>query len=186
MKLFARSSEEADLYVDLECEAQGEVPVARKRRKAERRRETFVVYEIRCKSGKLLEFEFREDGLPAPKPGLRRKVEYGGNAPSQLIDAGEWMKVVDRHANRAPRSLAGLPERARRDATSDLALALAALDEVMKFLPAGADRVPSTSLFGTRGKAYFNKDVRRFRREALVAQRDELEARLRRFESSKV
>jgi len=186
MKLFARTSEEADLYVDLECEAAGEIPVARKRRKGERRRETFVVYEVRCQSGKLLEFEFREDGLPAPKPGLRRKVEFGGSEPSLLIDAGEWMKVADRHAARAPRSLAGLPERARRDATSDLSMALAALDEVMKFLPAGADRIPSTALFSTRGKTYFNKDVRRFQRDSLKAQKDELQARLRRFDSSKV
>ena len=48
----------------------------------------------------------------------------------------------------------------------DTELAVAALREVMKFLPAGADRVPSTALMNMRGKTYFNKDVRRFQRGA--------------------
>ena len=186
MKLFARTAEEADLYVDLEAEAQGEVPVSRKRRKTERRRETFFLYEVRCKSGKLLEFEFREDGLPTPRPGLRRKVAYGGPQQSLLIDAGEWMKVADRHADRAPGSLAGLPERARREAKADMEIAVAAIEEVMKFLPDGADRVSSASLFSARGKAYFNKDVRRFRRDALSAQLEDFRGRLRRYDSSRV
>lgn len=186
MKLHARSAEEADLYVDLECEAMNEVVKSRKRRKGERRRQTFWIYEARCESGKLVEFEFEEGGLPSPKPGLRRVVEFGGAQPSLLIDAGEWMKLSDRWAQAAPRSLAGLSERARRSAIADIQRALAALDEVMKFIPRGGDQVSSASLLSERGKAYFNKDVRRFTRSALETRRAELEARLRRFESSRI
>ena len=186
MKLFARTLEEADLYVDLECEAVGEVPKSRKKRTVERRRKPVLVYEIRCESGKLLEFEFEDGGLPDAKPGLRRKVEFGGASPSLLIDAGEWMKVADRHQAKAPKSVAGLSERARRDAKRDMQIAVAALQEVMKFLPAGADRVSSTSLLNARGKAYFNKDVRRFQRSALQAQLEDFQARLRRYESSRL
>jgi hypothetical protein len=186
MKLFARSAEEADLYVDLECEAAGEVPKTRKRKKTERRRQTFWTYEIRCESGKLMEFEFELDGLPEAKPGLRRKVAYGGAEPSRLIDAGEWMRVADRYANLAPKSLAGLPERQRREAAGNLDIAIAAVGEVLKFIPSGADRVSSTALTSTRGKTYFNKDVRRFTRSALEEMRADLEARMRRYKSSRV
>ncbi|MBT8493349.1 MAG: hypothetical protein KJO07_09860 [Deltaproteobacteria bacterium] len=186
MKLFARSAAEADLYVDLECEAAGEVPQSRKRKKTERRRQTFWSYQIRCASGKLLEFEFELDGLPEPKPGLRRKVEYGGKEPSRLIDAGEWLRVADRHANLAPKSVAGLPERQRREAAGNLEIAIAAVGETLKFIPAGGDRVSSTVLTSTRGKTYFNKDVRRFTRSALEELHSELESRMRRYKSSRV
>ena len=186
MKLFARSAEEADLYVDLECEAAGEVPKTRKRKKTERRRQTFWSYQIRCQSGKLLEFDFELDGLPEPKRGLRRKVEYGGAEPSRLIDAGVWMMVADRFADLAPKSLAGLAEKRRREAASNLEIAIAAVGEILKFIPAGADRLSSTTLTSSRGKTYFNKDVRRFTRAAVEELRSELEARMRRYKSSRV
>lgn len=186
MKLYARTAEEADLYVDLEAEAEGEVPESRKRKKTERRRQTFWSYQVRCKSGKLLEFEFELDGLPEPKPGLRRNVDYGGAEPSRIIDAGEWLKVADRWAGEAPRSLAGLPERQRREAAGTLEKAIAAVGEILKFIPHGSDRVSSTSLLNNRGKTYFNKDVRRFTRTALEQLKGELESRLRRFQSSRV
>jgi len=186
MKLFARTAEEADLYVDLECEAAREVPQSRKKKKTERRRQTFWTYEIRCSSGKLLEFEFDLSGLPDKKPGLRRKVEFGGAQPSRLLDAGEWMKVADRYSERAPKSLAGLPEKQRRTAAHDVEFAVAAVAEALKFIPSGSERVSSTSLLSDRGKAYFNKDVRRFSRTELERFKGELEARLRRFQSSRM
>ncbi len=186
MRLHARSSEEADLYVDLECEMAGQVPVERKRKKRERRGKPFMLYEARCQSGKLLEFEFEIGGLPDPKPGLRRTVSYGGAQPSLIIDAGEWMLVSNRMAEAAPKSVSGLSERKRREAASQVEDAIAALDEVVKFIPAKDDAVSSSSLFSPRGKTYFNKDIRRFRRQALADQRTALEARLRRFRSHSV
>jgi hypothetical protein len=185
--LVARTAAEAHLYVDLECEALGEVPIERKQRPASKRNVRqvieFTMYEVRCQSGKLLEFEFSV--LPKERPGLRRSVSYGGKEPSQLLDAGDWMLIADRHVGKAPKSVAGMSEKARKLAKEDLQIAIACVDEILKFIRPGETSVSSTTLTGNRGKTYFNKDVRRFRRDQLDGFKSELSSRIARIDKGR-
>ncbi|MFG1794955.1 hypothetical protein [Nocardia sp. NPDC049149] len=99
------------------------------------------------------------------------EVRYGGAEPSELIDPGEWLSVADSAANRAPADPAGLSSQERAQQQHVLAIAIAAVDEVLKFIPEGAETVPE-SAFGTeRGRQVFAAEPGRFSRRRLVAVR---------------
>jgi hypothetical protein len=101
------------------------------------------------------EFEFE---LPAAfRPIRSDEVEFGGGDPSRLLDPGEWMAVAVERAGRQP----GTRE--------ELAFARAALEEVVKFLPAGAERVPDEAFTSARGRALRDAEPGRFRRVRLAA-----------------
>jgi len=58
-----------------------------------------------------------------PRLSLERDVVFGGSEPSELLDAGEWLLVADLAASRPDGD------------DEDVALAAAAIDEVLKFVP---------------------------------------------------
>jgi hypothetical protein len=70
-------------------------------------------------------------------------VHFGGDQPSQLLDPGEWLIVADDHARHAPASGLLSDARLARDRHA-LHTAIAALDEVQKFVPPGAAEIPLT------------------------------------------
>ena len=134
--LVARSAHEAHLYMDLQpcgC-GQGRFP----------RGATVLTlpdgelarrYAGPCEGcGTTREFLFR---LPAGPVEVEQGFRYGGTEPSRLIDAGEWLWVAENHARGVPAGVAGLPEADRRRCRLRLTAAVAALDEVVKFVPAG-------------------------------------------------
>jgi hypothetical protein len=117
------------------------------------------------------EFTFRlpERVLPPSPDG---EVAYGGPEPSRLIDPGEWLSVADAYARSVPSDTAALAADGLATARSMLTHAAAAVDEVLKFIPSGADRVPEEAFTTDRGRAAYTKEPGRFRRPRLEAVRD--------------
>ncbi|WP_326558396.1 hypothetical protein [Micromonospora sp. NBC_01796] len=177
----ARSEDEAQLYLDLHpCErcqvadvdwrtAPGQDEGAPSRR----------YYGVcrRCQASR--EFAFRLPGRPTP-PGPDDLVFFGGPEPSQLFDAGEWRLISDAgiHEGGAPPDTGSYAERKHA-----FALGVAALAEVLKFIPDGADAVPETAFWTPHGRAAYDQKPDRFTREYLERWLDgfqeELEARFR-------
>ncbi|PZG20398.1 hypothetical protein C1I95_09670 [Micromonospora craterilacus] len=113
------------------------------------------------------EFTFR---LPPTIGGAGTGFRYGGDEPSQLLDPGEWLLVADAYAGSVPAdSTAG---EAGQRARAALTRAVAALDEVSKFIPAGGDSVPQGAIVSDRGRQLHQREPGRFRRDRLVAVRD--------------
>jgi hypothetical protein len=63
-----------------------------------------------------------------------------------------------------------------------LSSAVAATDEVLKFLPEGAPAVPETAFWSQAGRLVYESSPDRFTREGLVAGRDVSARRLAEFE----
>lgn len=170
----ARSIQEAALYVDLhpcECGAAGELTFSL----IEHDGQPVAVYEGVCPScGRTRRFEFRIPSEPVPGPA------YGGPEPSAIVDAGEFLWSSDRAAEQAFQlSDAASPHDVARG-RSALDVALAALDEVVKFIPPGADAVPREVIASELGRAVYDAGPDRFTRERLGYRRELLEdARLR-------
>ncbi len=88
-------------------------------------------------------------------------VWYGGDDPSKLIDAGQWLAISEQAAQFA---------RAARDrgdtagAARDAALAIAFVIEARKFVPPGAEAVPESAFWTAVGQRLYTADPRRFTR----------------------
>jgi hypothetical protein len=178
--LAARSTHEAHLYMDLQPCGCGEgrfprassvvtVPDGELARR-------YNGGCVRCGTGR--EFLFR---LPAEPVAVEEAVRYGGPEPSQLIDAGEWLWVAESHARGVPAGAEALPEADRRRCRVRLAAAVAALDEVLKFVPPGGARVPVTAVWTTLGRSVYQREPGRFRTGRLTAVRAAYAAALRRL-----
>lgn len=100
-------------------------------------------------------FVFRLPGL-APQYTDR----YGGPDPSQIIDAGEWRIValqamerglqLRRRTSGVRRLFSG--EKERNAVRREFEEALDAYEEMLKFLPPGAERMPDSAFFTARGR----------------------------------
>ncbi|WP_244368076.1 hypothetical protein [Micromonospora echinofusca] len=128
-----------------------------------------VRYAGRCVScGRDRAVEFR---LPA-EPTVPADGDWAdGPEPSELIDAGQWRWLADRYGD-LPVDLDGYSGPAREQARADLSAARAALDEVLKFLPDGADEVPESAFWSPLGRQVRADEPGRFRRVRLLAARD--------------
>jgi hypothetical protein len=109
------------------------------------------------------EYRFRVPEKPIP-PVPGSPVVFGGPEPSQLLDAGEWMWVADLVAGDVPEEPA--------EAARALAIATAAFDEILKFVPAGAGEVPVSAFWSKRGRRVRAEEPGRFDRERLMIVRD--------------
>jgi hypothetical protein len=98
---------------------------------------------------------------------------FGGDRPSELIDAGEWLWVADLIARNTPAEPEdGMTDKERRLVFVDLRTAAAAVGEAVKFAPPDADAVPASALWSERGRAVHRDEPGRFRRIRLeVVQR---------------
>ncbi|MFJ6198348.1 hypothetical protein [Micromonospora sp. NPDC092111] len=178
--LAARSTHEAHLYMDLQpcgCGA-GRFPraasvVALPDGDLARR---YAGACERCGTGR--EFLFR---LPAEPVGVEEGFRYGGAEQSLLIDAGEWLWVAEGHARGVPAGAAGLPAADRRRCEIRLTAAVAALDEVLKFVPPGGSRVPFTAVWTALGRSVYQREPGRFRTGRLTAVRSAYAGALRRL-----
>jgi len=92
---------------------------------------------------------------------------FGGQEASRLLDAGEFLWASDQAAARVPVNVSGLTPRRRGDAMADLRYAIAALQEVAKFIPGGADAVPVEAVSSELGQVLYRADPERFTREVL-------------------
>jgi hypothetical protein len=99
-------------------------------------------------------------------------VVFGGDEPSELLDPGQWLAYADDRARRVPADRSALDGEQRRAVDHALASAVAALDEVLKFIPDGADSVPETAFFTVYGQTVHAREPGRFNAARLKAVRD--------------
>ncbi|MET9272265.1 hypothetical protein [Kribbella sp. NPDC003557] len=103
-------------------------------------------------------------GLPARETPVRGWPTFGGPEPSEILDAGQWLDVADTAAAAVPTDPA--------EAGKVLAVARAAVAEVIKFVPAGADAVPEDEFWTPEGQAVRAAEPGRFRLDRLLVARD--------------
>ncbi|MFG1922440.1 hypothetical protein [Cryptosporangium sp. NPDC048952] len=116
------------------------------------------------------EFVFRLPATPSlPTPGT---VVYGDGTPSELLDPGEWLWVADRYAGSVPADASALDEAARTQVRTRMSAAIAAMSEVLAFIPADADEVPAEAIRSEVGLAMYEEDPGRFDRDRLEVVRD--------------
>ena len=169
----ARTNAEAHLYMDLHPCTCGQIEFPRTSSVVTTPEGALASrYTGACPSdGADREFLFRLPGTFL-SPGRDGDVRYGGPEHSELIDPGEWISVADAYARSVPADTASLAADGVVAARRTLRHAAAALDEVLKFIPADADRVPAEAFHTDRGRAAYTTEPGRFRRPRLEAVRD--------------
>jgi hypothetical protein len=157
--LYARTNAEAHLYMDLTPCACGDAAFERASSVVDEGGVLCSRYRgpcRTCKTERVFTFELPEK----IRPPVRGTIEYGGSDASRIIDPGQWMAVADHRAKLNPGTV------------EDLQVAAAALDEILKFIPAGGERVPDHAFTSARGRAVRDTEPGRFRRIRLEAVRD--------------
>jgi hypothetical protein len=91
---------------------------------------------------------------------------FGGPAPSELIDAGQWLALADRIAGEV-----AVDDRSEGALTA-MAVARQAVEEVLKFIPPSQDTVPDEAFWTDAGRAVRELDPGRFRLDRLLVVRD--------------
>ncbi|MFF4321649.1 hypothetical protein [Streptomyces sp. NPDC001568] len=159
--LIARSSQEAHLYMDLRACVCGATAFDREHRLEDREGVLVSVYEGTCpQCGRTRSYAFTmNDDRPVPPPS------FGGPEPSQIIDPGEFLWVHDEVAEESGLRLLNTPRDTHHELRPGTAYALAALEEVAKFLPEGADRIPEDRFTSERGRETYALDPSRFKRK---------------------
>ncbi|MEU8374170.1 hypothetical protein AB0C22_13710 [Micromonospora sp. NPDC048894] len=163
-----RTRDEADIYLDLRpCPRCGSMetawrdgPVTVRSRRAHR----YAGRCADCDENREFLFEVSEDGDGPAPPGPRPRTRFGGDGPSLLLDPGEWMLVADWCVE------AWSSSDARGDdtgAADSLWTAVAAIEEVRKFLPADGEAVPESAFWSVRGRTVYHREPGRFRRRRL-------------------
>lgn len=156
-----RTPDEAQVYLDLQpCASCGSIDATWHNSVVTVDGELLSRYSATC-PGCSTEREFlfalpERDVLPEGYP------TFGGSEPSQLLDAGEWLWMADMTANNALTD----------DSAEGVAIAVAAIDEVVKFIPPGQDEVPETAFWSDRGRQVLKADPARFRRDRLAVDRE--------------
>lgn len=131
-------------------------------------------------------------GVPTESPYL---FSYPGDRPSELLDAGEWFGVAEGYAaiadaveeaadDAATTGGAGRDEAADpdlEDGIKVLTCAASAVDEVLRFVPPGAEVLPPAALWTEEGRERYARDPDRFRRASLERWRAERRRRLAEF-----
>lgn len=162
--LTARSSAECHLYIELHPCACGDAQGPTEHRLESRDDGLVAVYDGPCPGcATPRRFELALD--PEIAPGGK----FGGARPSQIIDAGQYVAVADAAAREVPANMSGFDDRDRQQAHSQIRRAIAALEEVLKFIPAGADHVSKDALFSAAGKTLYHSEPGRFRKVRLEA-----------------
>lgn len=157
----ARTRDEAHLFLDLHpCERCGSVDVTWQHALVDVAGQLLSRYSGTC-PGCAREREFLF-ALPPREIVPGGHPTFGGSEPSELLDAGEWLWVADLTAGETP-----------ADERSDgLAIAIAAIDEVVKFIRPGDDDVPDSAFWSDRGRRVREAQPERFHRNSLLAARE--------------
>lgn len=164
----ARSFDEARLYMELRpCDC-GETQLDSESSSGSSGGERVRTYTGICpRCGRRRSFSF---SMPAEMPPLHVDIQYGPDQePSRLIDAGEWLVVSDAFSDNA-RLVLSADQLSGDDLTTAhylLLSAIAATEEVMKFIPDGADEVPAAAFWTEHGQSIRRAARERFRAEEL-------------------
>lgn len=173
--LVSRSTEESHLYMHLHpCEC-GEAEFEWHEHGLVQREDRLVsVYSGECgRCGRPRRFEFGLLPEPSPPPPA-----LGGPTPSAIIDPGEFLHTGRVLAGSVPDDPAELSDDEFHGAYDTLAFALASLEEVLKFIPGGAEVVPATSIRSRVGRQLYGESPELFTRARLDATRDAYRRRL--------
>ncbi|MGI5163975.1 hypothetical protein ACQEU3_06420 [Spirillospora sp. CA-253888] len=143
----ARSIAEVHAYIDMlacECGSHAyEVITVSPRRKQDGSRPCEYELECdRCERRRVLMFS---------AVGASDSDGFGAGR-SELIDAGEWMWYAERLGDAVPAK--SWFRRRKAEDREMLDDAIAAVDEVLKFLPPGADTVPDVAFWTERGRKF--------------------------------
>lgn len=159
----ARTRDEAHLYLDLHPCACGSADTTWDNGLVSVAGELVNRYSGTCGScGAPREYLF---GLPERPVLPDGWPTFGGDEPSELLDAGEWLWVADLTAGDVP-----VDDRAEAERT--LRVAAAAVAEVIKFVPPGAEEVPDDGFWSERGLQVRAAEPGRFRLDRLLVVRD--------------
>lgn len=161
--LVARAMSECHMYMELHpCERCGEPDFPWSvHSAAERDGQRISTYEGDCPScGTRRGFEFVVLDPNLPPPVL------GGAEPSTIIDPGEFFELGEWAAGAMKVSPDASPDEVG-DAYDAALDAVATTEEILKFLPAGADAVPEAAFTSGRGHAVRAADPSRFERARL-------------------
>ncbi|MFG1814094.1 hypothetical protein ACGFIF_10040 [Kribbella sp. NPDC049174] len=159
----ARTRDEAHLYLELHpCPNCGSIDTPWEHGLADVEGELAISYDGIC-PGCDVERQYLF-GLPARETRAVGWPTFGGPEPSELLDPGQWMDVADRAAAEVPADPVA--------AGKVLAVAVAAVDEVVKFVPAGQDAVPEEEFWTPEGRSVRDADPGRFRLDRLLVVRD--------------
>jgi hypothetical protein len=158
----ARTRDEARLYLDLTpCEC-GAVDADWQHATGVQDGDLVSVYDATCEQcGVDREYAF---GLPA-KETAGEFPNFGADEPSQLIDAGRWIALADQLAG-------ALPPDDPQTTVHAMRIAVAAVDEVIKFVPPHQDAVPPSAFWTPEGRAVYDANPGRFHRRRLEFVRD--------------
>jgi hypothetical protein len=160
----ARARDEAHLYLDLHpCKQCGSVETTWDRGLVSVEGELADRYAGTCEDcGAEREFLFGLPEHPAMPAGY---PTFGGQEPSQLLDAGEWLWVADLTASNVPAD-------DRAEAHRVLSVAGAAVEEVIKFVPPGQEEVPDDGFWSERGQQMRSAEPGRFQLDRLLVVRN--------------
>jgi hypothetical protein len=160
--LAARSLQEARLYVDLQpCDCGTTSPFDPEFAVEEHDGQSAVVYAGTCPGcGRERRFEFA--GVPAGDG-------FGVAEASSIIDPGEFLWVSDAATDQALSS-ATSPD-SQGAARAAFETALAALDEVLKFVEPGATEVSADQIRSELGRTVYDANPDRFQVERLQQRR---------------
>ena len=157
----ARSPLECRLYIELHPCRCGGAAADISHRLVTRDDELCACYAGRCSHcGSQLEYMFALDAE------IAASTAFGGTNPSTIIDAGQYMEESERAARQV--QVVG-PSGQKVSAKAFLIRAIACLDEVVKWIPIGADQVPTSAFFTSEGLRIYTEDPGRFRRDRLLA-----------------
>lgn len=171
--LYARSFDEADLYVELlPCEVCGQARLKRQPGVASGEVDGQPVTLLDAVCGNCdnrFRFAFRMPDQPTVSQ--RGNVRFGGDEPSQLFDPGQWLRLADLVARDLPEP-GELPAHRDIGLRNRVDLAAAAVTEVLKFIKAGDDRVRGYEFWTDAGRQLFDEARWRFTRESLEFELD--------------
>lgn len=153
--LLARTPAEAHVYMDLHACDCGSGAFERRSSVVADGDDLHSVYRGTCDGcGKAREFRFRLPEHPVATGGALR---YGDERPSELLDPGEWLALADQHAQRNPAT------------RQDVAIATAAVEEILKFGAPADEHVPEAAFISELGRTVRAAEPGRFRRARLEA-----------------
>lgn len=115
-----------------------------------------------------LRFRFRRTDDEPPFPA------FGGDRPSELLDAGQYLELAEEAAGDVPDDPAdidpdGPGDLTLEDAFEEIAIAVAAMEETLKFIPPGEFAVARDALWTDESRNRYDRDPETFQRRHLIA-----------------